>query len=170
MIWTQKLSKTTVEFRETNQTVSVTGMESSVRQILSSAGSFLESVPEGYVGPETSSRVQSGASCAGSKASKAPSKVFERMATTKASSISALSISNKKSPTRDVKKVPYKRIVVQESEKENGLLSLLVNQRVTVEQDPDAADDHLDRWVFGKIHETGETGWFSLANTRDLVE
>ncbi|CAK9032233.1 unnamed protein product [Durusdinium trenchii] len=173
-IWTQKSSQTNVEFREPNHTVYVTGKEGSVRQILAVLGQFLESVPEGYTGVETSSRVHT-RSFIGSKA---PSKVFEggslMAARTKPTSVTALSIANKPksaSTTNGVKQVPYRRKVTQDCESEgSGELELKVGEIITVQEDPDAPEGDLDRWVFGKKEKTGETGWFALGYTRDTEE
>jgi len=169
VVWQHKDAGTSVEFREPNRMVAVSGKEGSVRQILVVLGGMLDQVPEDYKGVETSSRAFTTARTAGSKASK----VFEtasQMARTTPSSIAAFSISNKtKVVTRNgAKKVPYQRTVIDDFDKEDPVeLALKKGDLVTVTEDPEANDGELDRWVYGNL-ETGESGWFSLSFTRDL--
>lgn len=174
--WTHHKSGTKVEFREANRKVAVTGKDGSVRQIIAVAEKFLDAVPEGYTGAETSSRAFTRSGYAGSKA---PTKgILETAASlagrrTHASSVAVLSQANKPKTTsgpNGTKKVPYKRKVVEDFEEEGdeSELGLLKGQVVTVTEDPDAKEGDLDRWVYGSNESSGKDGWFPLRYTGDL--
>ena len=172
VMWTERSSKTTVEFKEANNTVYVTcnNLET-MPEILAVVGDFFESISDGAQhGLEVSCRVRRRV-----RRRRTPSKAFAggSLLAQKPHDLSCLNGVKqlKGAGSEKVPQVPYKRVVVKDFEKEDkDDLALSVGQHVTVEKDPEFAEDILDRWVFGKVDETGETGWFLLASTEDVAK
>eukprot|EP00931_Biecheleriopsis_adriatica_P068542 TRINITY_DN4248_c0_g1_i1.p1 TRINITY_DN4248_c0_g1~~TRINITY_DN4248_c0_g1_i1.p1 ORF type:complete len:627 (+),score=114.76 TRINITY_DN4248_c0_g1_i1:31-1881(+) len=184
-VWTQQgESGARIEFRPGNRRVYYIGKDHQCRSLLTATASFAVGVSDSTGRGTTNGSTRAASTRLGSAAGYGGSQVRPSQAfapregsiagINRPSSVAACSASLAASAAAGISsngsrrhQVPYDRVVCEEFISEAaGELTLAIGDTVTVQKDDEAADNNIDRWVYGENHASKSLGWFPLSHTK----